>query len=112
MPKGISQKLAEQRREIAEDVEHLGNRAAVARKWGCSLSYVDRCCQQFDIKIRTNLTYRQIVGIIADLLDPDMTYKQIEDKHQIARCPLKDLNKFCKEAGMDTGRNRGRPRNR
>jgi len=110
MPRNISKRLEAQRRLIAEDVEEIGDRAKVAKKWECSISYINQCCRQFAIDIRTNLSYKQIVAIVADLLKPDMTYRQIETKHKIGRNPLKDINHFCKLAGLDTGRKIGRPR--
>jgi len=67
MPRNISEKLAQQRADIAADVVKMEDRVAVSRKWNCSISYVDHCCVQHGLG-KTRVTNQEVVHVCALVL--------------------------------------------
>lgn len=111
MPKGISEKLHEQRRQIAQTVKKLdGDRLEAARQWGCSQDYVNKVCREFNICPNKRITIASIVKIVAELLQTDKKLIDIA-----AECGNKmavwEVAKQAKKNGLKfTHRPVGRPR--
>lgn len=109
MSKGISSRLAEQREAMANRVAEIGDRAQVAREYGCSLSYVDKSCRLHGIQ-QHRITAAQAVTILAAMLLTDETVANIAARLQLPYLGVDRIHRLAIEAGIDCRRYRGRPR--
>ena len=111
MPKGISERLMHQRRKIAADVERLGDRCRVARKWGCSRAYVDRCAQESGVHPYHTLSHEDVVRMVYDLCTTDKPYGELAEDYDVASPRVGNIARYARAAGFKmAARPVGRPR--
>ena len=112
MPKGISERLHQQRKAIAKRIEDGLEPNEVAREFGCSISYVHRCGEIFGL----NVGYVQkedVIKIIAAFLDkPTATIEEIAKQTGILEARVRWIKQAAAKEGLQLGRGRGRPKSK